>query len=221
MKFAHLRRLAKKEFRFISAGDKPNEKIRILPANDYLCVLKTISVMKKIFIILTCIAVLASCSKGNEWDSDHTIDINVKESLTKADGDSVLTPAQIVRKAFVMRMDDGVHYRNMSRGWSEAQRDTINNKLKMWSTDIISEDGRLQDYFDGAFINVVAAKIVDSTEHVIAYIPRSVLAKARTDIIEAYNAHDYDEVYRLFYDAYTAIPISNSAYEKLVAEGHD
>lgn len=167
--------------------------------------------MKKLFILLTCIAVLASCGKDNKW-AERTVDINVRESVTKADGDSALTPAQVVRKAYNLIMRGG------ARGWSEAQVDTVNNKLKMWSTDIIDANGNLVDGENG-FLNEQDARIVDSSNVVIAYIPNAVLTKAKKDIIEAYEKGDHAKVYQLFEDAYTAIPITQSAYDELVRQG--
>ena len=148
--------------------------------------------MRRFLILLCLVAVstaFASCGKVNKW-SERTIDINVRENVTTK-ADEHLTPAQIVRKAYSL------------------QRDTVNNKLLMYSTDVISIDGELMNTkYD--FINVQSAYIVDSNEVVIAYIPSAVLRKAHDDIIEAYNRNDYDAVYKLFNDAYEAIPITQA-----------
>ena len=158
----------------------------------------------------------ASCGKVNKW-SERTIDINVRENVTTK-ADEHLTPAQIVRKAYSLDMSNGINAFHMRRGWAEQQRDTVNNKLLMYSTDVISIDGELMNTkYD--FINVQSAYIVDSNEVVIAYIPSAVLRKAHDDIIEAYNRNDYDAVYKLFNDAYEAIPITQAEYDALVERG--
>ncbi len=176
--------------------------------------------MRRFLILLCLVAVstaFASCGKENKW-SERTIDINVREILTRADVDSALTPAQIVRKAYSLDMSNGINAFHMRRGWAEQQRDTVNNKLLMYSTDVISIDGELMNTkYD--FINVQSAYIVDSNEVVIAYIPSAVLRKAHDDIIEAYNRNDYDAVYKLFNDAYEAIPITQAEYDALVERG--
>lgn len=168
--------------------------------------------MRRFLILLCLVAVstaFASCGKVNKW-SERTIDINVRENVTTK-ADEHLTPAQIVRKAYSLDMSNGINAFHMRRGWAEQQRDTVNNKLLMYSTDVISIDGELMNTkYD--FINVQSAYIVDSNEVVIAYIPSAVLRKAHDDIIEAYNRNDYDAVYKLFNDAYEAIPITQAEY---------
>lgn len=175
--------------------------------------------MRRFLILLCLVAVstaFASYGKVNKW-SERTIDINVRENVTTK-ADEHLTPAQIVRKAYSLDMSNGINAFHMRRGWAEQQRDTVNNKLLMYSTDVISIDGELMNTkYD--FINVQSAYIVDSNEVVIAYIPSAVLRKAHDDIIEAYNRNDYDAVYKLFNDAYEAIPITQAEYDALVERG--
>lgn len=175
--------------------------------------------MRRFLILLCLVAVstaFASCGKVNKW-SERTIDINVRENVTTK-ADEHLTPAQIVRKAYSLDMSNGINAFHMRRGWAEQQRDTVNNKLLMYSTDVISIDGELMNTkYD--FINVQSAYIVDSNEVVIAYIPSAVLRKAHDDIIEAYNRNDYDAVYKLFNDACEAIPITQAEYDALVERG--
>ena len=115
-------------------------------------------------------------------------------------------------------MSNGIDSFHGRRGWAPEQRDTVNNKLMMYSTDVIGIDGKLKNG-QYSFINVKSAYIVDSNEVVIAYIPSSVLKKAHDDIIEAYSRNDYDAVYRLFNDAYEAIPITQAEYDALVERG--
>lgn len=177
--------------------------------------------MRRFLILLCLVAVstaFASCNKGDKW-RNGTLAINVRESVaTRADVDSALTPAQIVRKAYSLDMSNGIDSFHGRRGWAPEQRDTVNNKLMMYSTDVICIDGELKNG-QYSFINTKSAYIVDSNEVVIAYIPSSVLKKAHDDIIEAYSRNDYDAVYKLFNDAYEAIPITQAEYDALVERG--
>ena len=169
-------------------------------------------------MMLICAAAIATvaCNKENKW-RNGTLAINVRENVaTKAD--EHLTPAQIVRKAWVIVWSNGRNARNITRGFNEEQRDTINNKLLMLSTDVISDIGELKDG-DGDFINSQDIRIVDSTDVVIAYIPTTAVRKVRSSIIDAYNRNDYDEVYDIFNDAFVAVPISQSEYDALVERG--
>ena len=175
--------------------------------------------MRRFLILLCLVAVstaFASCGKVNKW-SERTIDINVRENVTTK-ADEHLTPAQIVRKAWVIVWSNGRNARNITRGFNEEQRDTVNNKLLMLSTDVISDIGELKDG-DGDFINSQDIRIVDSTDVVIAYIPTTAVRKVRSSIIDAYNRNDYDEVYDIFNDAFVAVPISQSEYDALVERG--
>ena len=178
--------------------------------------------MKKLFILLTCVAVLASCSKDDEWDSDRTLDINIRESLTKADADGHFTPKEIVDSTWAMEFNyndvDG-SIGTARRGFSEAQRDTINWKLKMWSEDVIFE-GKLNDSYRSNFLQAFNVRLLTANRKVIAYIPNSVLRTAETAIRKAFTDGDYDTVYSLFDDAYTAIPITQEEYDALAAEGN-
>ena len=175
--------------------------------------------MRRILILLSVVAVataFASCDKGDKWRND-TLAINVRESVaTKAD--EHLTPAQIVRKAWVIVWSNGRNARNITRGFNEEQRDTVNNKLLMLSTDVISDIGELKDGA-GDFINSQDIRIVASSDAVIAYIPTATVRKVRASIVDAYNRNDYDEVYAIFNDAFVAFPISQAEYDALVEEG--
>lgn len=187
--------------------------------------------MKKLFVFLLCAAAIAasllSCG-GNEWDGSHTIDINVRESLaaTKADTTDTtahrLSPKEIVKQTWSMTTtfnDDGVIV-NGIRGFSPAQTDTINWKLKMWSTDIIDYKGNLMNS-NTDFINAYDVTLINDKYEVIAYVPNAVLEKAREEIIAAYNEGDYETVYELFDQAYTALPITQQEYDELKAKGEE
>ena len=169
-------------------------------------------------MMLICAAAIATvaCNKENKW-RNGTLAINVRENVTTK-ADEHLTPAQIVRKAWVIVWSNGRNARNITRGFNEEQRDTVNNKLLMLSTDVISDIGELKDG-DGDFINSQDIRIVDSSDVVIAYIPTTAVRKVRSSIIDAYNRNDYDEVYDIFNDAFVAVPISQSEYDALVERG--
>lgn len=175
-----------------------------------------------LLISLAAVVAAAACDDDNGIRSG-TVDINVKSvsarSYTAKDS-VLLSPKEIVKQCTELRtlFPDGTWG---TRGWADRQRDTINCKLKMYSSDIIdSETGDLRtDKY--AFLTAVKAWLVDSSLTVIAYIPSASLDSARVQITEAYDRGDYDKVYELFEDVYTAIPISQYAYDELVANGED
>lgn len=160
---------------------------------------------------------LSGCGK-DDGIRHGTVDINVRATATKA-GD-VLSPKEIVKQCWALRL----LFENGEwglRGWADRQRDTVNCKLLMYASDIIDEDyGTLHDDINARdFLVAKYAWLVNDKDEVIAYIPSANLEEARRKIHAAYDKGDLSEVYRLFQDAYTAIPISQEDYDILKEEG--
>ena len=101
---------------------------------------------------------------------------------------------------------DGSVYRDneyiMARTFAEAQKDLSIPALKMYGTDIIAQQG----HFVKDFIYGYDVYITGSNNDTIAYVPQSVINNARSLIEAAYN-ENYTEVYRLFNEAFTFLPI--------------
>lgn len=74
----------------------------------------------------------------------------------------------------------------------------------MWGTDIIDQEGK----FHKTFIYGTDVYLTDNNNDTIGYVPQSVINNARTLIEAAYNDENYTEVYRLFDEAFTFLPIS-------------
>lgn len=182
--------------------------------------------MKKVlFLTLAVITLLASCCKTKDQPNilkGVTLNINVKESLRSEKNQKLLTPREIVEETFVMKFfatEDNVL---STRGFSDAQRDYVNNRLKMWASDIIRErDGviELQTYFLTARDVTLLQGINEDRSDTIAYIPNAVLEKAYKEIKEAFDKKEYQKVYDLFETAYTAIPTTGEIYKQLKKEG--
>lgn len=60
---------------------------------------------------------------------------------------------------------------------------------------------------------------VDKDEKVIGYIPQRVFREGWEKVKQAFEAKDYEKVYKLFEEVYTAYPCTPDEYEKLKAEG--
>ena len=74
----------------------------------------------------------------------------------------------------------------------------------MWGIDIIAQNGEF--YRD--FIYGFDVYITGSNNDTIAYVPNLVIENARSLIEEAFEDENYTEVYRLFNEAFTFIPLS-------------
>lgn len=180
--------------------------------------------MKKLIILLVAISLL-SC-KDNKDQEQKRIDKNstiaLNSQIAKSDSPTHRSPRFIVDSTTVIQVNGG------AMGFSEKQRDTINNRLLVWGFHVITEQGELELKFIGSR-NVVfeywpgegkpgfdSDNILRDT---IAYIPNSVLDKAEAEIRAAYDAGDFETVYTLFQDAYTFIPITGAEWRALKAQG--
>lgn len=122
-----------------------------------------------------------------------------------------LTPEEIVRDAYGMDLKSqwGTNeYRESpysgNRGIPEFMKDYDNNIIKMWSSDIIGgEGGVLEGELVNDFLKAFDVFIVNENHDTIAYIPNETLRVAESLIEAAFAVEDYDEVYRLFDEAYT------------------
>jgi len=91
----------------------------------------------------------------------------------------------------------------IARGFAESQRDITIPALKMWGTDIITQEGD----FMKEFIYGTDFYLTDNNNDTIGYVPQSVINNARLLIESAYNDSNYTEVYRLFDEVFTFRPI--------------
>lgn len=156
--------------------------------------------------------------------------INVKQDGLKAMEDDtntdekLYTPEEIVKEAMNFCLDDPEGYTNALNGISEKMKDYENNRIKMWGEQIISENGELVEYFmKSKNVRICNGKYTDKDNHrnIIAYIPNKVMQEGWIKIKKAYDAGNYEEVYRLFQEVYTAIPITPSEYQKLREKGEN
>lgn len=180
-----------------------------------------------IIIILSGLIALTSCCKSNEDRpnilKDATLNINVRDGLrSEGNGQTLLTPREVVEKTDIMKFLSP-KYKNTisSRGFSDAQRDFKNNRLKMWASDVILDRGGTIE-LETEFLLARDVTLIDARgdkSDTIAYIPNKVLEQSYKDIREAFEKKDYQRVYELFEQAYTAIPITGEQYKELKRQG--
>lgn len=191
--------------------------------------------MKKITTILAvlCLAALPSCKQTDnpgKLAPDAKLYINVVDNTMKAvddtptpDGEQrLLTPREVVEQAcnFVFTENEGKGDDDVRFSIMDNMKDLDNARIKLWGQQIINEDGSLEEYFMSARnIYVEPNRIDEAGGRVIAYIPNKVMEEAWEKIQKAYKEGKYDEVYRIFQDAYQATPITEAEYLKLKAAG--
>lgn len=168
--------------------------------------------MKKLLFLLLLVATLVACKDDPEpfrLDPDAMI-------LLRGDGNTAkefvngLTPLEIVEHAVNIKWQS--HYfgndyyetpYDIARTFAEADRDFETPALLMWGTDIISQEG---EYYRD-FIYGFNVYITDNNNDTIAHVPDEVIDNARVLIETAYEGEDYEEVYRIFNEAFTFQPL--------------
>ena len=173
--------------------------------------------MKKIlFFIFALLAITAGCDKNDtpdkgKLDPNATILIRPAKGVKLKSTITGLTAMEIVEQAIGLRLR--THWLNNAyiedektgeRGFADAQRNLEIPALKMWGTDIISQSGE----FVKDFLYSYDIYITTENNDTIAYIPNSVIENARNKIEVAFSDENYTEVYRLFDEAFTFLPIS-------------
>ncbi len=195
------------------------------------------SILKMAVVAVLTVLALTACNgdkpKKGLLKQGAMVYINVQEKGLKAmDGttstdEKLYTPAEVVRECSNFCLDDPDGDINVLNGISDEMKDYENNRIKMWGEQIISKDGELVEYFiKSKNVRIIAGNVPGKTnptvdEGIIAYIPNKVMQEGWIKIKKAYDAGNYEEVYRLFQKVYTAIPITPSEYQKLVEKGEN
>jgi len=197
--------------------------------------------MKKIYLaFFAALFFLFSCDRQVQpfvIDPDATIKLRPDLSgwqITRSDSDSIaapdtvyspyLSPIEVVRQAV------GVSFQNFAlfgdqavdRGFHAMQRDTISDPpcLMMYASDIINQLGEYEPCFiEGE--DCILFRAVNNERDTIAYIPNNVMRSAESQIKIAYDAQDYEEVYRIFNEAFTFLPVTGPEWRAIkAAEQH-
>lgn len=147
---------------------------------------------------------------------------------TTATDDPVPTPREVVEQADCFLLTDpdtGLTDRPL--GIDDSQKDYKNERIVMWGGMIINDnnnkEGRLE--LNPYFLKVRDLRILallrdgETEQRIVAYIPNKRMEEAEAAITTAYNEGNYDEVYRLFQELYTAIPTTTARWNELKAKG--
>lgn len=185
--------------------------------------------MKRL-ILVSIIAIIAiSCSKEN---NGFVKDPNAKLSLRpavgvtlKSDNPSHLSAYEIVKRTWeISFINKKVYDLPLARGFGESQRDYTNNRLLLFATDVINEDGSLKlDFIEGSDFILYEQYWVGGTDgymkkDTIAYLQNSEVRAAEIAIKSAYSNKNYNECYRLMDDAFRFKPITGAEWRSLKAE---
>ena len=174
--------------------------------------------------------------------------LNVNETpIMKTDtekpkgGDLLLSPLNIVKYAgtIVSKNMEGV---DGNFAVAPELRDVENRRIKMWAEMVIAkrpfkENGQRVDKWTLLDVGWISRRdvrleinnldpiktddgvVIPAETKVIAYIPNAKMDEAQKAIRKAWEAGNNEEVYRLFNEAFTFIPITNNEWEALKAKG--
>lgn len=175
--------------------------------------------MKKILFSLSIVLMLfASCEKDKIEIDKGKLDPNAMITIRPAKGVSTrasildLTALEVVEQATSMKLQmryfddlDNGQYKIAGRGFNEETMKDFNiPALKMLGIDVINANGEyIRD-----LTTAKSVFITDINGDTLAYVPDEVIKAARPLIEAAYADENYTEVYRLFDEAFTFLPLT-------------
>lgn len=181
-------------------------------------------------VLLTACTPKQTPTESKLLDKGAMLYINIRNNAMKVTNatdttttdDQIPTPREVVERAgSFMYKDHKTGKPNMPLAIAPEQLDVENERIKMWGEMIVEPDGTLNDYFIKLRdLRILAPMRDGETENpIIAYIPNKRMEEAEVAITKAYNDGNYDEVYRLFQELYTAIPTTTARWQALKAKG--
>lgn len=174
--------------------------------------------MKKILLLVSVFLVLA-CSKNDKqkWNPDVMISLRPETGVKSEAGTP--TAREVVEQTSQIMYWHTSGPTPQGRGFSEGQRDLENNRLLMFSDDVIDPVHGLVPFFiectDLVFVKMENYIITDT----LAYIPNTTLRAAEAIIKTAYAEEDYETCYRTFDNAWRFIPTTGEQWRKLKEQG--
>ena len=179
--------------------------------------------MKKFMLFALVAMVFAACDKKEEayvFKPTEMIYLNGVERPMFKSTTTQYTLEEIVRSEELHLMavtEFGNSY------WSfnlPERRDTINNRLLLYSTDILTEQGELiYDFLTATDMHLVISLRGNYVGDTCGYIPQSVIDSAREQIETLYAQERYDEIYELFHSAFTFYTCTGEEYKQIMAGG--
>ena len=173
--------------------------------------------MEKILFLLVGL-LLISCNPEDVPETKGKLDPNAMIVIKPAKGVQLrsavtgLTALEVVERATSMKLQmryfddlDNGQYKIAGRGFNEETMKDFNiPALKMLGIDVINAQGEyIRD-----LTTAKSVYITDINGDTLAYVPDDVINNARPLIEAAYAEENYTEVYRLFDEAFTFLPIS-------------
>ncbi len=186
---------------------------------------------------------------GKNKPSDKLLDknamlyINVTDGKTRAENPDLphnpehLSPVELVKQAENMLysstrgtepttwlgaiIQEGDYLTTKGRKAGEYQYKLVDQaKFVFWGDWIIGTNYKTNEpTLEEEFFKATNVRFVDKNEKIIGYIPQRVLKEAWAKIQKAFDAKEYETVYRLFEETYQAYPCTEEEWHELKAKG--
>lgn len=192
--------------------------------------------MKKLLLILCLLPlVMVSCDKDDKPEKKTEpglMHVHVKKELTKSGAaqNGCPTPAEVIKRAHhFVAMDGGMWGKDAEAnlGIAEECKDYENNIIKVWGDYVVKpryKDSEWvleidhYDLLDSKPYHIICRhnwRVCDRYGNILAYIPDEQFINARSKIRKLFDEGKYQEIYDLLQETFTAIPITEEAYNEL------
>lgn len=203
--------------------------------------------MTTLLASLLATVILTSC--GGDKPSDKLLDKNAMVYVNVQDGKATravnpdlpdnpahLSPKELVAQAENMMLTttdglegtfwlggliaEGDYLASHGRKVGEPQYKLLDQaKFVFWGDFVINVEDKENPKLVEEFFKSTNVRFEDIAGNIIGYIPQRVFREAWKEVKKAFDAKDYDRVYKLFQETYTAYPCTTEEWQKLKAEG--
>lgn len=203
--------------------------------------------MTTLLASLLATVILTSC--GGDKPSDKLLDKNAMVYVNVQDGKATravnpdlpdnpahLSPKELVAQAENMMLTttdglegtfwlggliaEGDYLASHGRKVGEPQYKLLDQaKFVFWGDFVINVEDKENPKLVEEFFKSTNVRFEDIAGNIIGYIPQRVFREAWEEVKKAFDAKDYDRVYKLFQETYTAYPCTTEEWQKLKAEG--
>lgn len=190
---------------------------------------------------------LGAC--GGDKPSDKMLDKNAMVYINVEDGKSTravnpdlpdnpahLSPKELVAQAENMirtttkgiegtlylggLIAEGDYLASHGRKVGEPQYKLLDQaKFVFWGDFVIDVEDKEHPKLVEEFFKSTEVRFEDKAGNIIGYIPQRIFREAWEEVKKAFDSKDYDRVYKLFQETYTAYPCTTEEWQKLKAEG--
>ena len=176
------------------------------------------------FALLALAVSFASCDKDPKPEVKKPLDpfaqilVHVKPTLATRADSKAMTPREMLEKATHFQLwKKDVKDHPVTRSIGDNEKDFEKLAFLWWGDDVIEKDTIVTFWRDVKDLLILHDHL--PAPDTIGYIPQSVRNEAFERILEAEKRKDYDEIYKIFNEAFVGIPCTAEEYKILKAEG--